>query len=114
MVSWVSALNDVRNDCAHHSRIWNKPLTNSPGLAKPEGRIPELDHIRVQRPGDDAPTKKIYSAIVVMIYILKQFHPRTKWQCRLRERILAEDLPREIGLKTAGFPNGWEHQLIWQ
>ncbi|WP_217352016.1 Abi family protein [Ruegeria sp. HKCCA6837] len=113
MQSWVSALNDVRNDCAHHSRLWNKPLINSPGLPKAK-IIPELDHLRERRVGDDAPTKRIYSAIVVMIYILKQFYPKTQWQCRLKNRILAERLPAEIGLATAGFPDGWEMQPIWQ
>jgi len=111
--SWVTALNEVRNGCAHHSRIWNKPLVNSPGVP-PRGTIPELDHLRQTREGDDAPTKRIYSAIVVMVFLLKSYYPNSRWNFRLKEHILKSKLPNEIGLETAGFVLGWSDQNIWK
>jgi abortive infection bacteriophage resistance protein len=63
--------------------------------------------------GDDAPTKKIYSAIVIMIFMLRQYYPRTRWHIRLRDKILTQDLPYEIRPQTAGFPEGWEYEAIW-
>lgn len=110
--SWVTALNEIRNGCAHHSRIWNKPLVNSPGVPS-KGTITELDHLRETRGGDDAPTKRIYSAIVVMIFLLKSYYPRTKWHLRLIDHIENMLLPQEIGLKSAGFPEEWKDQEIW-
>jgi abortive infection bacteriophage resistance protein len=109
----VTALNEVRNGCAHHSRIWNKPLVNSPGVP-PRGTIPELDHLRQTREGDDAPTKRIYSAIVVMVFLLKSYYPNSRWNFRLKEHILKSKLPNEIGLETAGFVLGWSDQNIWK
>ncbi|MEO1988886.1 MAG: Abi family protein [Martelella sp.] len=111
-VSWITALNDVRNSCAHHARTWNKPLINSPGLPKKQ-IFEELDHLRQPRMGDDAPTKKIYSAIVIMIFMLRRYYPRTEWHVRLRDIIISQDLPYEIRPQTAGFPDGWEHESIW-
>ncbi|MBI1492693.1 Abi family protein [Halocynthiibacter styelae] len=110
--SWITALNDVRNSCAHHARTWNKPLVNSPGVPS-KTTFGQLDHLRKSRMGDDAPTKKIYSAIVVMIFMLRQFYPGTEWHVRLREMILTQYFPREIHPQTAGFPEGWEHEAIW-
>lgn len=111
--SWVNTLNDIRNDCAHHSRIWNKPLVNSPGLP-PRGTIPELDHLRVQRTGDDAATKRLYSAVVVMAFLLRQFYPNTQWPCRLRHKITDAALPDEISISKAGFPEDWSAHPVWQ
>jgi abortive infection bacteriophage resistance protein len=110
--SWITALNDVRNSCAHHARTWNKPLVNSPGVP-PKTTFGQLDHLRQPRMGDDAPTKKIYSAIVIMIFMLRQYYPRTRWHIRLRDKILTQDLPYEIRPQTAGFPEGWEYEAIW-
>ncbi|MEY8799470.1 Abi family protein [Leisingera sp. XS_AS12] len=110
--SWITALNDVRNSCAHHARTWNKPLINSPGVPS-RAKFAELDHLRQPRMGDDAPTKKIYSALVVMAFMLRQFYPRTRWHVRLRKMILDQEFPNEIRPYTAGFPEKWEREAIW-
>lgn len=113
MASWVTSLNEVRNSCAHHSRVWNKPLINSPGVPV-KGAFEELDHLRNDRGqvNDDA-TKRIYGALVVMIFLMKRYYPRTQWHVRLREQIRTADLPTEISHSSAGFPDGWEGQAIW-
>ncbi len=73
MESWVNALNDVRNDCAHHSRIWNKNLVNSPGI--PKGTtFAEFQHLRGRHAKGAAPTQELYGALVVMAFLIKQFH----------------------------------------
>lgn len=110
--SWITALNDVRNSCAHHARTWNKPLINSPGVP-PKTKFGQLDHLRQPRMGDDAPTKKIYSAIVIIIFMLRQYYPRTEWHVRLRKMISIQNFPYEIRPQTAGFPKGWEGEAIW-
>ncbi|WP_171060931.1 MULTISPECIES: Abi family protein [Rhodobacterales] len=112
MESWVNALNDVRNDCAHHSRIWNKNLVNSPGIPKGLG-FPEFQHLKGKPAGGVAPTQKLYGALVVIAYLLKQFYPRTQWHVRMRDRILDTNLPFQVGIGTAGFTEGWEKEDIW-
>lgn len=110
--SWIAALNDVRNSCAHHARTWNKPLINSPGVP-PKETFKQLDHLRQPRMKDDAPTKRIYSAIVIMTFILQQYYPKTQWHIRLRDMVLAASLPKEIAPETAGFPVDWQDEDIW-
>ena len=48
-----------------------------------------------------------------MIFMLRQYYPRTEWHVRLRDMVLTQDLPHEIRPQTAGFPEGWEHEAIW-
>jgi abortive infection bacteriophage resistance protein len=77
LASWMKCLNEVRNACAHHSRLWNKPLINSPRLNPTEitmfnsliderGRVP------------DAHAKRLYRALVVMIFRMRTFYPKTQ------------------------------------
>jgi abortive infection bacteriophage resistance protein len=113
MASWVTCLNEVRNTCAHHSRLWNKPLINSPGIPR-KGVFREFDHLRAQNeaaPGGEV--KRLYGALVVMIFLMKCFHPKTEWHFRLKTQILGADLPDEISLMSAGFRDGWQDEPVW-
>jgi abortive infection bacteriophage resistance protein len=113
MASWVTCLNEVRNTCAHHSRLWNKPLINSPGIPR-NGLFPEFDHLRVQSEGVSGDrAKRLYGALVTMIFLMKCFHPKTEWHIRLKEQIQEVDLPSEVSLASAGFRDGWQRELVW-
>jgi abortive infection bacteriophage resistance protein len=107
--SWIRALCNIRNICAHHSRLWNKPFTNQPALPKP-GEAPDLDHL------SKAPdtNKRIYAALCVMRFLLRYVNPRTKWADRLKTHIQTfPDTAPNITLKNAGFPEGWETLPLW-
>ena len=41
MKSWIRMMNNVRNICAHHGRLWNRNIADSPALPDPS-RIPTL------------------------------------------------------------------------
>lgn len=113
MISWVSCLNEVRNSCAHHSRTWNKPLINSPSFP-PKEDFNEFSHIRNARGQiNDSAVKRLYGAVVVMIFLLRRFFPRTQWHIRLKDQIRSAALPHEVSIASAGFPEGWDAQPIW-
>lgn len=114
LVSWLAALNEVRNTCAHHSRLWNKALTNSPGFQK-QGDFPEFSHLwNPDRKIKDLSTKRLYGALIAIIWLMKRFYPKTRWHLRLAEMIksTAPTDPR-ISPQAAGFPVGWQDQIIW-
>lgn len=107
--SWIRSLCNVRNICAHHSRLWNKPLVNQPAIPR-AAEAPELDHLTT------APdtNKRVYAALAVMRYLLKAINPRTEWAERLRAHVdtFPQDAPN-IGLRDAGFPDDWSNLPLW-
>jgi len=109
MKSWIGAFNDTRNICAHHSRLWNKRLVKS--LAAPkQGAIPELDHMR-----DENCRIKLYGVLIAIVFLMKKIHPHTRWHIGVRDFILAsEKRVRAINYHSAGFPEDWYNQSIWQ
>ena len=110
--SWLGALNEVRNACAHHSRLWNKPLTNSPSF---RGGFPEFTH--VEGLGDpvarDQSAKRLYGALLAARFLLRQLQPESRWHRRLIDLIDAQTLPAAISETAAGFPAGWRGQPVW-
>ena len=109
MASWIRAMNDVRNICAHHSRLWNRGLKVEPTL--PKGvNVPDLDHIR----GNTHSLNRLYGAALVMRYIMQKLHPNSQWHVRFRTLVLTKAPTNSIiDQKSAGFPNGWETLPIW-
>lgn len=109
MATWIRALNDLRNICAHHSRFWNRGLVVTLRMP-PVGNAPELDHFRA----DVHSTSRAYGVLAVMVFMLKSLYPATTWHRRVVDHVL--DAPRNpiIGPVSAGFPVNWEQQGIWQ
>lgn len=109
MASWIHAMNDVRNICAHHSRLWNRGLKVEPTL--PRGVvIPDIEHIR----GSTHSLNRLYGAVLVMRFIMRKLHPNSQWHVRLNDLIRTK-APQNpiIDQSTAGFPLGWEKLPIW-
>lgn len=114
LISWMASLNEVRNACAHHSRLWNKTLTNSPSFGK-SGVMAEFDHIRDHKGAvvTDHATR-LYGAVLPVVFIMRALHPKTEWHQRFAALVAGTDLPLVISEGAAGFPNGWTQQSVWQ
>jgi abortive infection bacteriophage resistance protein len=114
LVSWMASLNEIRNACAHHSRLWNKPLTNSPSFQK-RNQISEFDHLRDEKGRiKDEHAKRLYGALVAIVFLMKRIHPKTQWHRRLSKMINSQKFPSQIGMISAGFPDDWQEMSIWK
>jgi abortive infection bacteriophage resistance protein len=109
LVSWARTLNHVRNICAHHGRLWNRPLTDQPQIPRP-GSVPLLDHLHGHR---DRQTR-VYAAAAAAQYLLRTINPTTTWKDRLGH-VLAT-FPRVPGLTLSrtGFPADWGLLPLWR
>ncbi len=107
--SWARSLAFTRNVCAHHSRLWNKPLVNQPSLIG-SGIPKELRHVE-ERP--DA-GKRLYSVALVSQYLLRIVNPRTAWKTRFTNHIETFPQSPRLNLSSAGFPADWKHHAIWK
>lgn len=112
LASWMKALNEVRNACAHHSRLWNKALINSPRLNP--GEISEFNYLANDRGkvADECRTR-LYGALIVMCFLMRALYPKTQWPQRLGQQILSAQLPKEVSQRSAGFPDNWQVDPLW-
>ena len=101
--SWMQSLTYVRNICAHHSRLWNRILTLKPQLLK-KTNSPFLKH------RDINPTK-LYAFLSCCLYLLKVINPNTNFGNHFRE--LLQKYP-DVRLKSMGFPEKWEEEILWK
>lgn len=107
--SWIRSLCEVRNVCAHHSRLWNKPLINQPPIPR-TGEAPQLDHLSTSPDTN----KRVYAVLAVMRLLLKEINPRTRWaeRVKLHIRTFPQNAPN-ISLEHAGFPADWDQLPLW-
>jgi len=104
MFSWLRTLNEVRNVCAHHGRLWNRDLGNNLLLPN-ERKYPEwYKPYRV-------PQDKMFGVLCMLQYELKTVAPTSRW----RERLLALlDEYSDIPISWMGFPKNWEEGPLWR
>ena len=103
--SWSHSLAYVRNICAHHGRLWNKPLVNQPALSNPPPP-PELRHV---------PNASRYYAVAAIVrFMLKTANPRTSWRDRFVAHIDTFPNSPRFSIDAAGFPANWQNEPLWR
>jgi abortive infection bacteriophage resistance protein len=107
--SLVRNINNIRNICAHHSRLWNRSPADRLSPTK-RGEIPLLDHLAMDKNGQS----RVYATAAFIQFLLKTINPGTSWSQRLKDHM--KTLPSRNGIDSsqAGFPNGWENFTLWQ
>ncbi|MBN8678207.1 MAG: Abi family protein [Chitinophagales bacterium] len=100
--SWMHALSHARNICAHHSRLWNRTLTQTAKLPKHTG------FLWISLP--PSMPDRVYTILSCIQYLLNIIAPRHTFSIRLKE-LLAE-YPA-ISVRDMGFPNNWEQDPFW-
>lgn len=100
--SWIHALAQLRNICAHHGRVWNRRLTTIP-LIPNVTQFPFL-HNRTFH------ANKIYGLLCCITYILKIISPANTFNSQLKEVLRSCNL---VECKEMGFPQDWEKEQIW-
>lgn len=109
LTSWVKAIHSVRNTCAHHSRLWNRPLINNPKPPK-HGERPSLDHLA----NDLHAQTRLYAVVVAIQFIMKSMHPGSDWANRLKHAIGTFPVGPNLDIRAgAGFPANWETLTLW-
>jgi abortive infection bacteriophage resistance protein len=108
LTSWAQSINFTRNICAHHGRLWNRPLVQQPSPSK-RGEIALLEHLAI----DPFAQRRLYAVAAVLQYMLRFIHPSSTWGRRLSSHL--ETLPSSphISPRHMGFPQGWESLSLW-
>ena len=103
LFSWLLALNNLRNLCAHHGRIYNKNFkiklpTNAKKYPIWFNPFPIAG-------------KKLFTVLTVLKYLLSYVAPKTRWHVRLNN--LIEEY-NDISQDIMGFPENWKESVFWK
>lgn len=109
LTGWVRSINFARNLCAHHSRLWNRPLIDQPPLPR-RGEVPLLDHLSADPHGQ----KRYYAVAAVLHYLLRFINPTTTWPNRLADLVATLPAAPGISPRHMGLPNAWTDLPLWQ
>lgn len=96
MTSFSQAITDLRNKCAHQSRVWDSHFVAGP---RKKGNLR----------GAVADNSRLFAQVAALIYCLWTIEPETKWLDRLEELIGSCPLAR---LALMGFPSDWKDKLL--
>ncbi|MCF7920487.1 MAG: Abi family protein [Candidatus Cloacimonetes bacterium] len=99
--SWLNSIRDLRNICAHHSRLWNRDLSIIP-------KIPKNNSDWNQYYGRN--NKKLFIIFSVIMYMLNQINCNTTLKDDLHNLFVEY---RNIKLIKMDFPQNWKHYNFW-
>jgi abortive infection bacteriophage resistance protein len=106
--SWARSLAFTRNVCAHHSRLWNKPLVNQPSLEPQKSPVP-LRHV----PGAPGSNTRFYAIACIAQHMISFANPRTSWRRRFLNHLATFPSSPRLRLRAAGFPDEWRQEELW-
>lgn len=101
--SWMRSLTVLRNCCAHHSRLWNRRLANSPQMKA------TLRGAWVDIAGLD--NNKVYAIFCCVAYWLESFGHGQAFKAKLKGLLSAYS---QVDTAAMGFPADWEQQPLWK
>lgn len=101
--NWMRCFSDIRNICAHHSRLWNRRFTTQIDLPK-KTMYPFITNTRLY-------PYKIYPVLCAMVYILSIINPTSTFKQQLKQLVIS--CPTDQ-IKEMGFPRDWLTEKFWQ
>lgn len=125
LFSWLTSLRVLRNDCAHHARIWNKTFLTVPRM----NNTPALpwDYVYSEKAGKWVkPVASLAGAasmlqsqanlaplLFICRYLLKLVAPSSQWHHRMQQ-FLQDSRRKGIPLHKMGLPEHWEQHPLWK
>lgn len=106
--SWLQSIAQIRNFCAHHSRLWNR---NLPGTVKllskpPNPWITDINNIPKQHE-----FSKLYIHMCLMKYMLNTIIPKNEFGNRLEA--LLNKYPN-VDPNVLGIKPNWQDEPLWK
>ena len=106
--SWLQSIAQIRNFCAHHSRLWNR---NLPGTVKLLPKPPNpwiLDKNNVPKQHEFI---KLYVHMCLMKYLLNTIQPNNNFTNKLSK--LFKKYPN-VDPNAVGMKPNWQEEPLWK
>lgn len=106
--SWLHCLTDLRNYCAHHSRVFNRSYPSSP---KAIGQSPSNSDLerRIALNWNHDKESKIYNLLVIIFHLLESIPLANESSKLIREHCLKHT----NYFNEMGFPENWSSLPFW-
>ena len=104
--SWLQSISQIRNFCAHHSRLWNRNLPSTVKmLSKPPNPwITDAENVPKQ-------SNKLYMHMCLMKYLLNTIKPDNEFTERLDA--LFKKYPN-VDPNALGMKPNWQQEPLWK
>lgn len=99
--SWLHHLSVVRNHCAHHSRLWNREFTVTPGRPRTKPASVASDWATGSR--------RLYNTLLVLDHLESVISPGNSFHLRFVELVNRQN----IDVRQMGFPASWKDSGSW-
>jgi abortive infection bacteriophage resistance protein len=109
ITSWSQSINFVRNICAHHGRLWNRPLVQQPAPPA-KGDLPLLEHLAA----DPFSQRRLYAAAAILQHLISIVHPASTWGSRLIQHVATLPESPYLSTRHMGFPQSWGSLELWK
>lgn len=103
--SWLQSIAQIRNYCAHHSRLWNRNLPGSPKL------LPSPPNQWIQNVPKPHEFQFLYVHLCCMKYLLNVVQPENNFAERLES--LLNKYPN-VDPNALGMKQKWRNEDLWQ
>ncbi|MEV8136204.1 Abi family protein [Microbacterium aurantiacum] len=113
---------DLRNTCAHGSRLFNRAFKRSLSLKRHETKGELLDHVVGQDfTASPKPQQRLYIYAAALAFMLRSHVAGSNWHRTFKTQTKKLDikLPGATGVTVVsreanmGFPEGWEGLALW-
>ena len=100
-MSWLTIVTVCRNNCCHHSRVWNRTFA-----------LRALSMRNMTKPWISVPVnqQKVFFSLCIIKYFLNIISPKNDMTDKLKNLLFA--FP-SIDTAAMGFPQGWENEAVW-
>lgn len=102
--SWLQSITQIRNYCAHHSRLWNKNLPSTLKL------LPKPPYKWINDVPNQNDFQYLYIHLCIMKYLLNTIEPDNQFTFRLKS--LFKKYPN-VDSKALGMKPNWAQEELW-
>jgi abortive infection bacteriophage resistance protein len=106
--SWLQSIAQIRNYCAHHSRLWNR---NLPGTVKLLSSPPNPWIVEKYNVPKEHEFSKLYVHMCLMKYLLNTIQPNNHFTLQLDA--LFTKYPN-VDVNALGMKPNWQSEPLWQ
>ena len=101
--TWLHSIVYLRNVCAHHARLWNRPMN----ITAQWPRSPRLTWLA----NSQVSTTRVYFMLSMVLYLLQTVNNRNTFAAKVKMLLAAYP---NVDVRAIGFPVGWESEILWK